>query len=452
MTLLLGIVPSNRVLSTTLLFFISYIGLVCPIAQAQGCKQWTDVLLNGFMPRQDNLNSLRNMVDMSPDQYAQLAFNAEKKAAEQVLSTRVRIPAVEDQLRNALQRFYDVGYQLYGVRLDANNFFIISRMDPNAFATGSAIFLHKGLVDYYLNPTGYLVEIGFFPHSGYTVEQYNWLMQNFPWQTDWNSLYFVLAHEASHNLMRHRDEKIVGSLRKEYQSYRQAVSERRKDIAEGKEGGGARRYIWHSLQNVLAQYSVIDQYRGVESEADSVALVLLQRSGVNPTVSVTASERLSLLISVLSQPQGGWQGAVNDIMCSDHPAWVQRIQQESSNLDCLNFSGKLCQQHVPFSANNFLAELKQGTAGLENYDEETDKIAASTVDTAGAHHNIEIKVEPKGAKMTVDGLETSQGNVGLAVGPHLISASKDGFETTTRRIVVFPDVQAKVKVKLKKAK
>ncbi len=174
MTLLLGIVPSNRVLSTTLLFFISYIGLVCPIAQAQGCKQWTDVLLNGFMPRQDNLNSLRNMVDMSPDQYAQLAFNAEKKAAEQVLSTRVRIPAVEDQLRNALQRFYDVGYQLYGVRLDANNFFIISRMDPNAFATGSAIFLHKGLVDYYLNPTGYLVEIGFFPHSGYTVEQYTW--------------------------------------------------------------------------------------------------------------------------------------------------------------------------------------------------------------------------------------------------------------------------------------
>jgi len=392
------------------------------------------------------------MAEISSDQYSQVAFSAEKKLAEQVLPTRVRIPAVEDQLRNVLQRFYDLGYQLYGVRLDASNFFIVSAMDPNAFATGSAVFLHKGLVDYYLNPTGYLMEIGYFPQTGYTVDQYNWLAQTFPWQTDWNSLYFIIAHEASHNLMRHRDEKILGSLHKEYQNYQQSISERRKDISEGKEGGGAKRYVWHSLQNILSQYNVINESRGIESEADSVALVLLQRSGMDPNISVTASERLSQLISVLGQPQGGWQGAVTDIMCSDHPAWVERIQQESSNINCLSLSRNLCQQHVPFSADTFLSELKQNMAALENYDEETEKVAASTVDTAGAHYNVEIKIDPKDAKMTADGLETSQGNVSLAVGPHLISASKDGFETTTRRIVVFPDVQTKVKVKLKKVK
>lgn len=307
-------------------------------------------------------------------------------------------------------------------------------------------------MDYFLNPQSYLIEIGYSPSSGYTAEQYNWLIQNFPWRNDWNSLYFVLAHEAAHNLMRHRDLKILTPIVREYGNYRQAVLERRKDIAEGKEGDGVKRYFWHSIQNFLQQFNATEEYRGIESEADAVALVLMEQSGLDPAAAMTASQRLSSLISLLSGPGGGWQTGMSEIMCSDHPAWLQRIQQSSVNLNCLQISGQLCERHTPFAPDTFLSQLTDSLAEMGKYDAETDRISFTAPVETDPHYSVQIVVKPDDAQLSVGGENIQHGELDPALGPHSVSASKSGFEPAAIRIVVFPDVPLKINLKLKKAK
>lgn len=56
------------------------------------------------------------------------------------------------------------------------------------------------------------------------------------------------------------------------------------------------------------------------------------------------------------------------------------------------------------------------------------------------------------ARLQVDGQPVSPGKIILSIGPHTIDVVKEGYGPEQLRIVVYPDVQPKVKANLKKVK
>jgi hypothetical protein len=83
-----------------------------------------------------------------------------------------------------------------------------------------------------------------------------------------------------------------------FNDYRQAALDHRKDVAHGRKGGGMKRYLWHSLQNFEEQFQTAEHQRAQEAEADAVALLLLQRSGLNPAIGFVAGQRPCLQAAV----------------------------------------------------------------------------------------------------------------------------------------------------------
>ncbi|MFQ5745258.1 MAG: M48 family metalloprotease, partial [Acidobacteriota bacterium] len=358
-------------------------------------------------------------------------------------------PEVELRLRFVLQRFYDVGYELYGVRLNAENFRIVRSMIVNAFATGSWIGLNQGALQYFLNPVQYMIDIGAFPRTGYTVGQYNSLIRQFGWRDDWNSIYFILAHEAGHNLMRHRDETVWNVVLENYGEYSEAVVNYRKDVARGR-GGGVKRYLGKSLTNILEGFAAGDKSRGRESEADAVATLLLKRAGFDPAIAVIASQRMARLVA--PAPAGGWQNVMTKALCSTHPDWMQRIAGTQQTLNCVQWSDNLCENHIAYPVEQMLEELSNGMDELDVYHKQTVEISSRDSRASDGRFEVTIGVKPKDADLFVDGNKVRPGKLDLAVGRHDLLASKEGFKPFEGVIVVFPDIHPKIKIKLKRKK
>src|SRR5262249_51054675 len=152
--------------------------------------------------------------------------------------------------------------QLFGVKL-TENLTVTPNADVNAFATGSHVFVNAGLMQYLLRPTDYVAGVIQNQIGGITSEQYDTIPANFPWQDDWNSIYFILAHEASHNLMRHRDEMLIGPVRTMFGDFEQSVINYRKDLANG-HAGGVKRYLWQSIKNFSQEIQNAEQQRNRE--------------------------------------------------------------------------------------------------------------------------------------------------------------------------------------------
>jgi hypothetical protein len=430
------------------------VALLAPPCAAQSCRHWAEALARSFFPRQVDEQALRKVANLSPQEYLQVAAQIEEESvAEFAQSLPFQQKSAlsynaEVRLRPALERFYQAGAQLYGVNLPAENFTVVPRMDINAFATGSRIFMNEGLIHYFLRPTDYVGSVIAAQTGGrLTPEQYRWLQANFGWQDDWNSIYFVLAHEAAHNLMRHRDERILGSVQKMFNDYRQAVLDHRKDVAHGRKGGGVKRYLWHSLQNFLEQFQTSEQVRTQEAEADAVALLLLQRSGFSPAIGFVAGQRMAMLVG--GGVAGGWQGAMTEVLCSTHPDWMLRIQKTQTQLNCVQFMGRLCENHITYPVETVLPQLHEGMSQLDAYHEETARIAEADPASGQVFH-VQIEVDPKDAKLQVDNQPVTRGKIMLSVGPHTLDATKEGYSPEQLRIVVYPDVHPKVKLKLKR--
>lgn len=417
---------------------------------AQSCSNWWEALTRSFFPKEVDEQGLREFSKLTPGDYFKVAQAAESQSLAQDAPERVEDPEAEYRLRSALQRIYGAGYELYGTRLNPDNLVIGSPMDVNAFASGSFIYFNQGTLNYFLNPAGYLVSIGAFPSEGYTIEQYNFLRANFGWQDDWNSVYFILAHEAGHNLMHHRDEIILSHYLDTFHDYRQAVIDDRKDLAHGRTGGGAKRYLWKSLQSFLGQFETSSKSRERESEADVVGLQLLQRAGFNPGAGLAASEKIARLVG--GGQAEGWQGAMHEALCSSHPDWMIRIQNIQTNLNCLQFSGSLCERHIPYPVGDVLGQLRKGLAEVDEYHQDTLKIAEMNPTDSKPRYEEQIEVDPKDAQLQVDGQAISPGRLQLSLGRHILAASKNGYAPSELTIVVFPDVHAKVKLKLKRLK
>jgi len=274
------------------------------------------------------------------------------------------------------------------------------------------------------------------------------LQNGLPWHNDWDSIYFILAHEASHNLMRHRDQSLLVPVRTMLEDYQQTATNYRKDLANGRKSGGAKRYIWQSMKNFAEELQSAEKQRGEEAEADAVALILLQRSGFNPGIALAAEEKMDLLLG--GGGANGWQAGMTEILCSTHPDWMERIQKTQMNLNCLQSGGNLCENHATFPVEGFLSELREGVIRVDNYQEETQKIAEGKSSPAAPSFEAEVNVDPKDAELRVDGQPKSPGKIELTLGPHTLYVTKDGYSPQELQIIAFPDVLPKVKIKLKK--
>lgn len=416
---------------------------------AQGCGSWAEALAKSFFPHQVDQKGLHEFANVPPEEYSREILKIEEKEfADSIESSRVQEVSNGIQLRlsTALKRFYGVGSQLYGVQLNPDNVGVIPEAQVNAFATGSHIFINAGLMQYFLRPADYLAGIVKAQNGEITSKQYGDIQASFPWRDDWDTIYFVLAHEASHNLMRHRDEMTLGPVLTMFADYEQSIRNYRKDLANG-HTGGVKRYLWQSMKNFSQEVQNAEQQRNREVEADTVALLILQRSGLNPEVALMAAERMDMLLGGGSA--NGWQAGMTDVLCSTHPDWVVRIQKMQTSLNCLRSTGNLCENHSPYPVENLLPQLREGMAGLDSYQEETVRIAEGKSSSAEVFE-AEVKVDPKDATLQIDGRIASPGKVQLSLGPHTVSVAKDGYRQQELQITVFSDVQPKVKIKLKK--
>ncbi len=238
----------------------------------------------------------------------------------------------------------------------------------------------------------------------------------------------------------------IGRVETMFEDYQQAVTNYRKDVANGRKGG-IKRYIWQSMKNFSEELQRAEKQKGEEAEADAVALLLLQRCGFNPGIALAAAEKMDLLLG--GGGANGWQAGMTEILCSIHPDWMERIQKTQMNLNCLQSSGNLCENHVTYPVENFLSQLHEGMAQLDSYQEETVRIAEGESSSAQIFQ-AEVKVDPKDAALQVDGQPVSPGTLQLPVGPHTLSVTRDGYRQQEQQITIFPDVQPKVKIKLKK--
>jgi len=136
------------------------------------------------------------------------------------------------------------------------------------------------------------------------------------------------------------------------------------------------------------------------------------------------------------------------VLCSTHPDWVQRIEHMQSTVNCLRSTGNLCEEHAPYPVEKLLPEFHESMTQLDAYQEETVKIAQGN--GPAGQGEAEINVDPKDATLQIDGRAASPGRMQLSLGPHTVSVAKSGYQQHDVQITVFPDVQPKVKVKLKK--
>lgn len=434
--------------ATSLLLMTLFLSLVRPAAlRAQECQNWWESLAQGFLPRQPDENFLKQLVSWTPQQYhADISQKERQHWAEQFGASIVVDPETERRLQAALTRFYAAGDQLYGVRLDPTDAAIVNKADANAFATGSLVFLHEGLLLYYLDPLQYLSRIGQNSQS-LTRDQYDLLTNTFNWRDDWNSIYYVLAHEASHNLMGHRDQQILEDVQQLLGDYRQQVTERRKNLAEGKSRIGVRRS--RSTSRFLASFNQGERRREMESEADLVALTLLKQSGMDPQIGLIGAQRLAMLVGY--GVPGDFQASPANSLCSTHPDWIARLDAMQTNLSCMQSTGRLCQQHVAYPVDTTLPELKEALAKLQSYDAETLKFAGgdSSLEN-GVTYEVLIEVNPTDAELKIDDNDVRSDAVQLLAGPHQMIAKRPGYQQRAISFVVFPDVKSKLQVKLKK--
>jgi hypothetical protein len=438
-------------MSKTLLLRLTLVlGLSSTPCAAQGCRTWAEALAKSFFPHQVDEPRLRSFANASALEYFQAVSQMEEKGvAEQLaqggLQRNAGYVAAQSRLSSALARFYQVGSQLYGMNLRPENLTIAPTGDINAFATGSHVFVNAGLMQYFLRPADYVGGMVKAQSGGLTSEQYQWIQNTFAWQDDWNSIYYVLAHEASHNLMRHRDEMVFTPFRTMFVDYQRSVVNYRKDVANGRTGG-VKRYLWQSLTNFSQEMDNAEQQRNREIEADTVGLLILQRSGIDPEVGVNAAAKMDMVLG--GGNAGGWQAGMTEVLCSTHPDWMQRIQHMQTTTNCLRATGNLCEGHVPYPVEKLLPEFHEAMTKLDAYQEETVRIAEGNA--SAGQREAEIKVDPKDATLQIDGHPVAPGKYQLSVGPHTISVAKDRYRPQEFQITVFPDVQPKVHVKLKK--
>ena len=192
--------------------------------------------------------------------------------------------------------------------------------EPNAFATGQNVTFHADLVAWYLSPQEVLAEMG------YRNDQIAEFLQQYGDLNPGESgLIGVLAHETSHNLLGHPDvrplvlacEDFMNAGTREIHDYEQLVSTGHK--------GSRFSAFFRGMAFVSAETLFGSQrQQQLESDADELGVWLAYRDTGDPLLM---SKSLCWL-SMYPGMQGG--SGVSEIMCSDHPQLVSRVEVTSS--------------------------------------------------------------------------------------------------------------------------
>jgi hypothetical protein len=145
---------------------------------------------------------------------------------------------------------------------------------------------------------------------------------------------------------------------------------------------------------------------------------------------------------------------MNSLLCSTHPNTQQRMANLQRNIACLQFSGRPCARHVTYALADRLGTMRTGLAHVEQYEEETTAIAEGRrTFEASPLQTVEIKPNPKDATVLVDGSSVAASLVSLSVGPHVVSATREGYRPAHVSFGVFPDIaRATIELHLEKCK
>lgn len=434
-----------RLRSTPVLLIIIVAAPTLAIAQ---CKSWTDVMTQSFLANKDTPDALRALALTSAEQYRiNIAANEARGVQQEIARAVTSSPALPN-LRSRLRQFYQIGADLYGVRFDPEKLYLLPDMDLNAFATGQHVFFYEGMLLYLLDPVQFLVRSGQVP-GNITRESYSRLTATFNWRNDWDSVYFVLAHEAGHNLMAHGDESRVEGVKRRIQQLASNAQAYRKAVAEGRSSTGVKHYLGRSLLSFISGPERSRREVAQEEEADRVGVEILRRAGLRPESGMVWVERMA----VLKGPSAsGWASVMNKLFCSTHPDSLQRMSNLRRNVSCLQFSGRLCEKSVAYSVSESLSVIRSEFEQIDQYLNETTAIAEGRLKPAGnAHQIVEIKPNPKECKLLVDGSPIEPGKVSLPAGRHTLTAARDGYRMAKVTFAVFPDVpKATIKFKLKR--
>src|SRR5882762_769876 len=249
------------------------------------CRDWTEMLTQSFLSNKANPEALKEFSSITAEKYSTERTAYEQKGVEEHIARSISNSPALPKLKARLREFYQVGAELYGVQLDPEEIYVLPDMTLNAFATGKHIFFYEGIIQYYMDPIKYLVRTGMVPED-MSRESYRQLAYRFNWRNDWDSLYFVLAHEASHNLMAHGDEGIVEGIRGQLRQFASDSSAYRKAVAEGRSSLGMKHDLGQSLLSFLAAPERSRQKVSQEEEADVVGSDILRRTGLRPESGV----------------------------------------------------------------------------------------------------------------------------------------------------------------------
>jgi hypothetical protein len=116
----------------------------------------------------------------------------------------------------------------------------------------------------------------------------------------------------------------------------------------------------------------------------------------------------------------------------------------------LHLSGRLCEEHITYPLEKRLGELRQRWAAINAYDEETVGCWDGSRKPEGCTQAVEIRPDPRDARILIDGSAVPAGQLTLPCGRHVLTAAREGYRGTRIVFCVFPDVESTLKFKLKK--
>jgi Zn-dependent protease with chaperone function len=421
--------------------------LAAPSAFSLQCRNWSDVLVQSFMLKRSDPTALKQLFAASADEYKRERVSREVEGVASYKARSIPGHPALPQLKAMLRECYRIGAELYGVRFDAEETYVVPDMEINAFATGSHVFVHDGLLLYFTEPLTYLARANLIPRN-LSRDDYARLAYRFDWKNDYDSIYFVVAHETAHNLMAHHDESIFASIQSQVQRYADDAKSYRNAIANGKPGTGFKHYLGQSLMSFLSGPERSRKQVAQEEEADAVASDILRRVGRDPRAGLVWQERMDRLYG--TERQTSWTSILNSVFCSTHPDSMQRRSALQRNISCLNYGGKLCEQHIAFPVPNQLEHMNNQFSQIERFLEDTIAIADGRKAPEPGERPIEIKPNPKDARLLIDGAAISQLKTTIATGHHVLTATREGYRPIQIRFAVFPDTKSTLKFKLKK--
>ncbi len=413
-----------------------------PLPAIAQCN-WIQLALQSFLPRAE----VDEQIIASFNELTLTSFNNDFASIEKQInqqSSSVVAPEIDERLEEVLSDLYEAAEELYGVRLTPR-VRVAGEDSINAFATGKQISLNSGLVVYFLRPTEYWRALELPREYQVSLSAYT------NWRDDWAGVYGILAHEAAHNIMRHSSQSVVASLQELTNQHWQILNDERKEIATGKRGG-VKRFLLRGLSGVLEAFESRQFQQEREAEADVVAMLLLAGAGYDSRWAYQASEKMELYTSLAGAVPENWKGVLSEALCSDHPAWQERLEIQANAFSCLQATGALCEEHNPFPLVESLENLRAYPQRASDYREETLRIVDSVPNDNTPQCEVQIRLRPKDAQLEIDGKSSEAGKVSLPLGPHVLKVSKEGFETQEKRIVVFQDVPKNVSLRLRKEK